>query len=167
MKKPPNISEVLRGVPTESYGENHSDHILEMWKTYLGMADRISDRRERANAFFAAIHTGAFASIGFFIENQMYPWIMILSVFVGLPFAYIWYRLVRSYRDLNSAKFKVVHEVETMLPLKLFDAEWEAVGRGNDPNLYLPFTQIEVKAPIILYFAYVFLALLALYLSCR
>jgi hypothetical protein len=52
----------------------------------------------------------------------------------------MWYRLVRSYKDLNSAKFKVIHEIEKSLPISPYDAEWEAVGsigRINTPS-HLP-----------------------------
>ena len=59
----------------------------------------------------------------------------------------MWYRLVRSYRDLNSAKFTVIHEIEKKLPISPYDAEWEAVGRGSNSRLYLPFTHVEIFIP--------------------
>ncbi len=65
----------------------------------------------------------------------------------GILLCYAWYRLVRSYKDINSGKFKVVHEIEKELPLAPYDAEWEAVGRGKDPKLYLPFINIEMWIP--------------------
>ena len=39
--------------------------------------------------------------------------------------------------------------MEKQLPLKPFDAEWEAVGRGENKKLYLPFSDIEIFIPII------------------
>jgi hypothetical protein len=63
----------------------------------------------------------------------------------------MWYRLVRAYKDLNSAKFKVVHEIEAQLPLAPYDAEWEAVGRGKAPKLYLPFTHVEIYTPLVFF----------------
>lgn len=33
------------------------------------------------------------------------------------------------------------------MPLRPYDAEWEAVGRGKNPKLYLPFTHGEVFVP--------------------
>ena len=71
----------------------------------------------------------------------------------GIVLCYAWYRLIRSYRDLNGAKFKVIHRLERRLPAAPYDAEWEAVGRGEDSDLYLPFTHIEIAVP------WVFLAL--------
>ena len=73
-------------------------------------------------------------------------WNWIISL-AGLVLSYVWYRLIRSYKDMNSGKFKVVHEIEKELPLSPYDAEWEALGRGNDPKLYLPFTRIEIWVP--------------------
>jgi hypothetical protein len=34
--------------------------------------------------------------------------------------------------------------IEQLLPLAPYDAEWEAVGRGKDKKLYLPFTHVEI-----------------------
>lgn len=160
------ISAAIRGVQADSYKGDHSTHILEMWKTYLTMADRISDRRERANAFFVTLHAGVFAAAGFLFEKEMFSWLTIICVLAGIPFSYLWYRLVQSYRDLNSAKFKVVHEVEKVLPFKLFNAEWEAVGRGNDSARYLPFTHIELKVPGIFIAVYCLIAAVSLLLRC-
>lgn len=168
MTKNIDIAKSIRGIPPDEYGKDHCAHVLEMWKTYLGMTDRISDRRERANAFFVTLHTGVFTVVGFLIEKQMFSWIATICLLAGIPFSYLWYRLVRSYQDLNSAKFKVVHEIEALLPLKLFDAEWDVVGRGKDLKQYLPFTHIEVKVPVVFLAIHGLLAIAAFYFFlCR
>jgi len=160
------LESVIEGKAAAEYGEEFNSHVLEMWKTYLGMTDRISDRRERANAFFVTIHAGVFAGIGFLFEKQMYLWIVTLSLFAGIPFTFLWYRLVRSYKDLNSAKFKVVHAIEHLRPLKLFEAEWEAVGHGRDPARYVPFTKLELRVPLVLLGIYILVGVVAAYLIC-
>lgn len=43
----------------------------------------------------------------------------------------------------QSGKFRIVHCIEKRLPLSPYDAEWEAIGRGENPKLYKPFTHIE------------------------
>ena len=83
---------------------------------------------------------------------------MAVSV-AGIAVSSLWYFLIRSYRDLNSAKFNVVHLVESEMPLKLYDAEWEMVGRGKNRKLYLPVTHIETKVPVLFIAIYVALAL--------
>ncbi len=69
----------------------------------------------------------------------------------GLILNFVWYRMVRSYRDLNTAKYLVIHEIEKRLVISPYDAEWEAVGRGEDRKLYLPFTHIEIWIPWIFF----------------
>ena len=77
---------------------------------------------------------------------QNTSWYVVVAI-AGIAISYMWYRLVRSYKDLNTAKFKVVHEIESQLPIAPYDAEWEAVGRGKAPELYLPFTHVEIYVP--------------------
>jgi hypothetical protein len=40
----------------------------------------------------------------------------------GLILCFIWYSLVNSYKDLNAAKFAVIHELENQLLVALRDA---------------------------------------------
>ena len=51
----------LQGIRQEDYGALYRDHILEVYKVYLEMADRISERREKANSFFLVVNTALIA----------------------------------------------------------------------------------------------------------
>jgi len=42
---------------------------------------------------------------------------------VGVVFAGVWMGLIASFRSLNSAKFKVIQEIEQHLPLAPYKAE--------------------------------------------
>ena len=77
--------------------------------------------------------------------------------------SFLWYRLIRSYKDMNSGKFKVIHEIEKQLPLKPYDAEWTALGRGKDPSLYLPFTNIELFVPWVFFAIHLFVFLVSVF----
>jgi hypothetical protein len=68
-------------------------------------------------------------------------------------------RTIQSYRDLNTAKFTVIHEVERLLPLRPYDAEWSLVKRGGDEKLYLPVSHLETKVPWVFFLLYVALML--------
>jgi hypothetical protein len=68
----------------------------------------------------------------------------------------MWYGLVRSYKDLNTAKFKVIHEMEAKLPVAPYDSEWEKVGKGKNSKLYLPFTHIEIYIPWVFFVIHAF-----------
>jgi|SRR5215211_5258273 len=55
-----------------------------------------------------------------------------------------------SYAAINSKScklIKAVHAIGSRFPSPPYDAEWEAVGRGKDPKLYLPFTHVEFWIP--------------------
>ncbi|KKL90219.1 hypothetical protein LCGC14_1906870 [marine sediment metagenome] len=132
----------------KDYGEHYKPHLLEQYKLYVEMADRISARRQTANSFFLSVNTAIIALVGYINfgskTKASFYWLVSLA---GMLLCFIWYRLVRSYKDLNSAKFKVVNEIEKELPIAPYDREWEKVGRGKDPKLYLPFTHIEIFVP--------------------
>lgn len=138
----------LAGLPESEYGAGYREHSLEIYKIYLEMADRISERREKANSFFLAVNTALTALLAKDALGTGAPAALgVLVPLAGGILCYLWHRIIRSYRDLNSAKFKVVHAMERQLPVRPYDAEWEAVGRGKDPKLYLPFTHVELFVP--------------------
>ncbi len=144
------LAAALQGIRSEEYGPSYREHALEIYKAYLEMADRISERREKANSFFLAVNTALIALLAkdAFGSAAAAPSALELLVPVAASvLCYLWYRGIRSYRDLNSAKFKVIHEIERQLPLRPYDAEWESVGRGKNPRLYLPFTHVEGVVP--------------------
>jgi len=123
---------------------------FEQYKLAVEMADRISARRLTANSFFLTLNTGIVAITGYLslsanakLAIEVY-WVVALA---GMVLCYMWYRLVCSYRDLNTAKFAVIHQIEKDLPYKIYDAEWEAVDRGGNPKKYLSFTKIEMSVP--------------------
>lgn len=140
----------------EDYSGNYSDHALEQYKLYVEMADRISSRRQSTKTFFVTLNTVLISIAGYAksaasVDSFFY----LVTSFAGLLICYTWYRLVKSYKNLNSAKFKVVHAMEKEMPFNLFDAEWEAVGRGKDKILYHPFTELELKIPWVFFSIYI------------
>lgn len=155
------LAVTLRGIEAEDYGSLYREHILEIYKLYLEMVDRISARREKTNAFFLTVNTALIALLAkdVFGDGVALPDALELLVPVsGGVLCYLWYRIIRSYRDLNSTKFKVVHIIERQLPLRPFDAEWESVEHGKNPKLYLPFTHVEVVVPWLFLLFHVVLA---------
>ena len=142
----------LAGISEADYGPHYREHILSIYSMYLDMADRISSRREKANSFFLALNTAVVGFVGYLIGtdniNPNNSWLALIAT-AGVVLSYLWYRIIRSYRGLNTAKFKVIHEIENMLPLRPYDAEWQAVGRGKDPKRYLPFTHVEILVPLV------------------
>jgi hypothetical protein len=143
------------------------DQRLEIYKTYLTTALAVSSNRQWANSFYATVNGAIIAFSADMLGGGGAPagWPLTLRLALtsaaGIVLSYTWYRLIRSYRDLNTAKFKVIHAIEDELPLAPHQIEWEAVGHGKDPKRYLPFTHIELRLPLI----FIALHLAALLLS--
>ncbi len=127
------------------------EHILEQYKLYVGSAEKVTDRRNAANTFYLTLTTSIAGVIGYVktndFDNDKYL-ILGLSISAILICIY-WVNLLENYRKLNSGKFKVIHEIEKLLPLKLFDFEWEKLGRGNDKKLYKKMSNVEKGIPFI------------------
>jgi hypothetical protein len=131
--------------------------VLEQYKIYVEMADRVSARRGLANTFFLTLNTAIFTLIGVFWQHPaqstralvVVPWL----VLVGQCLAWFW--LLRSYRQLNSAKYAVVGALEERLPASPYwAAEWEALGHGEDPSRYWPLSHVEQVVPAFFATAY-------------
>lgn len=152
------IDKVLFKQSKEAYGKDYATHCLEIYKLYVEMADRISSRRHSANSFFLTINSAIIAVLGYVqfgvylgaklgVEasqtNEFYGIISVLGMFLCL----VWFRLIQSYKQLNTAKFQVILQIEQFLPIAPFDAEWKVVGKGSEPKLFKPFTDLEMIIP--------------------
>src|SRR3569833_2674930 len=108
-------------VSAESYGsddERYQSAVLEQYKIYVEMADRISQRRSLANTFFLTLNTAIFTLVGVFWKDkpQGNAWWVLIPLAVAIGQCYAWYYLVRSYRLLYTAKYAVVGALEERLP---------------------------------------------------
>ena len=163
-----NLEDKLFQIPEGSYGADYKPNLLEQYKLYVEMADRISARRQAANSFFLGINTALLGALGFLFKSggsePSLGFVILLST-LGIVLDYAWYRLIRSYKDINTAKFKVIHALESKLPASPYDAEWAALGEGSNPKLYLPFTRIEIRIPWIFMSLYSFLIIYHLPIS--
>lgn len=121
-------------------------HLLDQYKLYLEMADRVSSRRQSANSYFLTVNTALLSFIGYITAKDSSDYLWLLGI-AGCILCFFWFRLIRSYKDLNSAKFRIVHRIEKRLPISPYDAEWEEMGRGADPIKYKPLTHIEIAVP--------------------
>ena len=131
--------------------------ILDQYKIYVEMADRISSRRGLANTFFLTLNTAIFTIIGVFWQHPPHSDRALLSipyiVLVGQCVAWFW--ILRSYRQLNSAKYAVVGALEERLPASPYwAAEWAALGQGRDPSRYWALSHVESGIPAFFALAY-------------
>jgi hypothetical protein len=149
-------------VPTDDYSPERDKYqaaILEQYKVYVEMADRISARRALANTFFVTLHAAAFTVVGVFWKDRPTGprWLLIFPLLVLLGLCLAWFWLVRSYRQLNAGKYAVIGALERRLPASPYwSAEWTALGKGEDKARYWPLTHLEQWVPLLFAVVYVF-----------
>lgn len=143
----------------EEYGERYKDHLLEQYKLYVEMTDKISERRQSANNYLLTVNSILFSLFGFLSgysstsDQQIWRYFV---PFAGLLVSITWATLIRSYRQLNSGKFKVIHKIESQLPAALYDTEWKILEEGQGKR-YLQFTHVEQFVPWIFAISYIML----------
>lgn len=73
--------------------------------------------------------------------------------FAGIAICILWIRAVRSYKSLNSAKFKIIIKMEKRLPVAAFHDEWELLKDAGGKR-HTPFHEIEVLVPFVFIFVH-------------
>lgn len=146
----------------------HQRHLFEQYKICVEMADRISQRRNLANTLLLTLNTGVMASLAAFAEKSELDaggLAILLVALAGLIVSCLaWRTLIRSYRQLNTAKYKVIGALESKLPASpYYSAEWAALGFGKNKALYTPLSAVESKLPTILAVAYLLIIVFVLF----
>jgi len=150
----------------KDYGDDYKNHLFEQYKLYVESIEKTSDRRQHANNYFITINTALISLIGLSFQIKIFEntaWIKFVLALVGIIICFIFWYLIRSYRQLNTGKFAVIHKIEEYLPLALYKYEWEILGEGKDKSKYYPFSHIELLIPWVFGIIY---SLLGLYFLC-
>jgi hypothetical protein len=147
------FNEIEEGVEYP-HNDKWYSHLLDQYKMYVEMADRISQRRATANTYFLSLNSAILAFVGYLSvrETGDNNWMLAIG---GIALCVLWQRLIVSYTNLNSAKFKVIHSIEKRLPISPYEAEWMAMGEGKNPKLYRPLSHIEQGVPVVFIILYV------------
>ncbi len=146
----------------EDKSDKYFDHYLEQYRIYLHIFNSTNDRSSKSNDFFLGLNTAIIGVLGYLETKTFQPGgstIFLFAPFVGIAICYSWYQMISSFRQLNRAKFKMIHAVEKQLPISLFETEWEFLGKGKDKKKYYPLSLIERKIPVIFIILYIMIFL--------
>lgn len=127
MCKQQEATEILFQNDRTQFGEQYYCLLIDQYKLYVEMADRISARRDSANNLFLGLMTLLITVIGVCYFNKSFNLIYVVCA-VGIVFCCVWFSLISSYRKLNSGKFKIIHLIEERLPVRSFDAGMDDFG---------------------------------------
>ena len=150
----------------KDYGNDYKEHLFEQYKLYVESIEKTSDRRQHANNYFITINTALISLIGLSFQIKIFEnlaGVKAVLAFVGIIIWVVFGYLIRSYKQLNTGKFDVIHKIEEHLPLAMYKYEWEVLGKGEDNKKYYPFSHIELIIPWVFGIIY---ALLGLYFLC-
>ena len=148
----------------DKYGDNFQAHLMDQYKLCVEMADRVSVRRGQANTFYISLLSALLALLSLVIDKQLFAGpssvLLFLTSLLGLALCLAWYVNIQSYKQLNSLKFQVIHEMEKSLPFPCYLREWDILKerRGDKKKRYIRLTTVEKYIPLI--FATPYLCLL-------
>lgn len=132
--------------------ESTKHQLLEIYKLHAELADRISQRREGANRLHVSLLVGVVLLLGILLrfgtENFPVSIVVMGAGIIGTVLSISWYIVIRSYRQLNSGKFKTLHELEEKLAFQFFAREWKTLKEGEKINRYWKLTAVENILPI-------------------
>lgn len=131
---------------------SRADHLLEQYKLYVELMDRVSQRRQQANQFYVSLISALAGSIVIFIPEVAGKNFYALQGVAGLCIVInlLWWLTLISYRQLNKGKFEVINDLEKQLPYACFTEEWNVLGQGNKLWIYQQLSWVEGILPIAL-----------------
>ena len=132
----------------ETYGDSFNADLLEQYKLYVQSAENVSARRVASSRYLLTLNVALVALYGFQSSNPGPGWWMILVPILGISVSVLWHRIIKSYKDLNAVKFKIIHELEQRLPATLYAYEWRLAKEGRSKP-YRSVTDIERWVPLL------------------
>ena len=132
----------------DSYGQAFRVHLLEQYKLYVQSAENVSTRRVSSGRYLLTVSAALVALYGVQTASfgQNY-WTLVIPG-MGFLVSILWYRIIQSHADLNTVKFKLIHEIEKHLPAAIYVHEWQLVEESKG-KIYKPVTTIERWLPIL------------------
>ena len=140
----------LFNVDGDTYDGDYKSDLLEQYKLYVLSAENVSTRRVSTVRYLLTANAALVALYGFqtILVDGVYR--MIPVGIAGLVVSTLSYFIIKSYRDLNQAKYTIIGEIEKTLPLAMFDYEWW-LARGEQDPRYRPVSEIEQWIPIVFF----------------
>lgn len=151
------------GPPTNSEERNQA---LDLYKIMVSSSEGLVGRRQAVNTFFLTMNGALLTACGIVLKasggDKLSSLGIIVLLLTGGILCGAWRSLITSFGQLNRGKFQVINTIEKHLNTAIYAAEWEALGRGEDPKLYRSFTSREIWVPNTLLVLYVVAALVAI-----
>ena len=104
--------------------ETKEQDIHAIWQTCVEMANAVSQRRDTMNNLFVTLNIAVIAAISWMWD--------IKTAFLcaaGLVICVVWLLYINNFKRLNSAKFKIINELEQKMGVSPFKDEWDVLQK--------------------------------------
>jgi hypothetical protein len=151
------------GPPRDAEATNQT---LDLYKMMVSSSESLVSRRQAVNTFFLTMNGALLTASGLIVKTSGGDRLSALGIFVlalaGAILCGAWRSLITSFGQLNRGKFQVINTIERYLNTAIYAAEWEALGRGENPKVYRSFTSREIWVPNALLVLHILAAVVAL-----
>jgi hypothetical protein len=146
---------------TETAGEDIDQNAaLEQWKFYGQSTHQVSNRRLKNNRFYLRLLIALLGVAGIGGKLGFITPVGILFIgAIGLPFCILWAFHILSYKQLNSGKYRVLWQMAEHLPYGPFQMEWDRLKEGEESDVYIKHTTVEIWWPRVFGFFYTVLVI--------
>ncbi|WP_019528601.1 RipA family octameric membrane protein [Dasania marina] len=131
--------------------EDSKKQALELYKIMVQSSEGLVGRRQAVNTFFLTMNGALLTASGLIVKSSegesLAAWGIFVLAIAGVVLCSAWRSLIISFGQLNAGKFKVINSMERHLEAAIYAAEWEALGRGENPKIYRSFTSREIWVP--------------------
>lgn len=136
---------------------------MDLYKIMVQSSEGLVSRRQGVNTFFLTMNGALLTAAGIIVQSSSGDrlggvGVAVLAV-AGVILCAAWRSLITSFGQLNRGKFRVINTIERYLKAAIYAAEWEALGRGEDPKIYRSFTSREIWVPHSLLALYILTAI--------
>jgi hypothetical protein len=152
--------------PGPPEGAAATQQAFELYKIMVASSEGLVSRRQAVNTFFLTINGALLTASGLIVQSsgslKLAGFGILVLAIAGALLCGAWRSLITSFGQLNRGKFRVINTIERYFTTAIYAAEWEALGRGEDPTIYRSFTSREIWVPDALLILHILTALAAL-----
>jgi hypothetical protein len=125
--------------------------LQDQYKMMVSSTEKVTESRMKVNNLFLTI-TSSIISVAFVLGKALGFTVtamigMIILTTLAFLVSFFWQKLVYSYGQLNTGKFKVIDKIEKQLRTNMFEDEWKILTQEIK---YEPNSRTEIK--VITYF---------------
>ena len=120
--------------------EDKKQDVLAIWQTCVEMANGVSQRRDTMNNLFVTLNIAVIAAVSWMWDVKT-----VFLCVAGLVICVVWLLYINNFKRLNTAKFRVIYDLEERLGVTPFKDEWDILKKTKR---YLEGTKLLRILPI-------------------